>query len=471
VTTSGVIDPGSPTPGDPLVEMGRLVPDRRARTVAGQHDGVGTEGSEQPPLDGADDGGEVGVLEGGVARSAGEEGVPAEQERCALDGEAHGAGGVARGGYRGHAQAAHGHGHAIAAIAIESGQTEAGVVDRYLQTGEGQLDSVVKYGITWEFEQLPENRDLVSWLRTYNSTAKEKVHFYGLDLSATDDSGLMPRAPWTVRATMNYVRSVEPKVYARVWPRIDRLVSRFMPDHYSELSDTERHLLRAEIDSVYAVLAADSARIIRTTSRLGFERGYRDVWMLQRMDEVMAHDLAHPNNQRDGALVRDSLMAENVKWIMGLESARGKVIVYAHDGHTLDMPRTGGAIQFRSLGTLLRQAFGNDLLIVGTIPGQIVGGTGGIGGWIGDSGVVDLREQTVAKLLSGLGAPVAIIDFRQTDKDSALAAQIARPWPVLFIDKSQPLVLRKACDVLIYIDRIAPAKLIAANKNKTPYPT
>ena len=84
----------SPAPLDPLGEVGRLGADRGAGPVAGQDQGVGSERREQPVLDGADDGGEVGVLERGVARPSREEGVPGEQQRRALDGEAHRARGV-----------------------------------------------------------------------------------------------------------------------------------------------------------------------------------------------------------------------------------------------------------------------------------------------------------------------------------------------------------------------------------------
>src|ERR1700722_1150920 len=112
IQAAGIIpaDPArrpSPTSLDPFVQVGSLVPHPGRSSVAGQDQRVGVEGGEDAAIDGLDDRAEVGVLEGRVARAAGEERVAREQEVRALDGEADGAPGAAGPGQGLDAQVAH----------------------------------------------------------------------------------------------------------------------------------------------------------------------------------------------------------------------------------------------------------------------------------------------------------------------------------------------------------------------------
>jgi erythromycin esterase-like protein len=54
------------------------------------------------------------------------------------------------------------------AIAIESGVAECRAIHEYVRSGPGDLNDVVAHGISWTFDQLPQNRALVQWLRDYN---------------------------------------------------------------------------------------------------------------------------------------------------------------------------------------------------------------------------------------------------------------------------------------------------------------
>src|SRR5262249_45796330 len=96
------------------------------------------------------------------------------------------------------------------AVVIESGFTESEIVDRYIQGGPGNVDSVIHNGITWGFQTLEENKQLALWLREYNARAKEKVHFFGIDLTGGEDIGTWPGAARSVMAAVNYLTVVSP---------------------------------------------------------------------------------------------------------------------------------------------------------------------------------------------------------------------------------------------------------------------
>src|SRR5436309_3338166 len=86
---------GLPAAVDPLLEVRLLVADRGVVAVTGHDDRVRRQG-EQAVFDGTDDRGEVATLELGGAGTARKQGVAGEDDRRALDLEAHRAGRVAR---------------------------------------------------------------------------------------------------------------------------------------------------------------------------------------------------------------------------------------------------------------------------------------------------------------------------------------------------------------------------------------
>ncbi len=92
-------------------------------------------------LDGLDDGAEVGVLERGVARAARKERVAGEEERGALDGEAHRAGGVPRGGDGGDPEPAH-----LQLVAIDE-ELVVGGQHSSISLGHGHVEPGIPHGL------------------------------------------------------------------------------------------------------------------------------------------------------------------------------------------------------------------------------------------------------------------------------------------------------------------------------------
>jgi len=346
------------------------------------------------------------------------------------------------------------------AVAIESGFTEAGIIDDFIQGGPGNIDSVVRAGITWEFERLPENHDLVAWLHSYNATATRKVHFYGLDITGANDTGFMPLAAHAITAPLSYLDHVAPPVAARFRPRLEPLLDRWIPTRFAELSAADRDLIRAELDSMSHALEADSGRYIRATSHLAYARALRNVWMAIRMHEIMTVDLtAPPNSYRGGAIFRDSTMAENTQWVLRQSGPGAHIIVFAHNGHVLNTRPVYGGDTLTPLGHYLRGHFGPDLVVLGATTGTVIGGTGGIGGWLGDSGESRANPATFSATLAKVGLPTFVLDRRSGDRIPEVAAALAQTWPfMLGSDEPQPVVPHEAFDAVVYFERITSSK-------------
>ena len=151
-------------------------------------------------------------------------------------------------------------------------------------------------------------------------------------------------------------------------------------------------------------------------------------------------------------------MADNLRWIMAREGTRGRLLVFAHNGHVMNSPARGTGIlsvfaqAANQLGVYLRSALGNDLVIIGT--SSAANGPG-------------LPAATIDS--SSLDASLARVGFRRflLDLRTSHNNREAREW------LSQPRLLRanfgafyynvppaSAFDVLVFIDTLTPAALV-----------
>jgi erythromycin esterase len=213
------------------------------------------------------------------------------------------------------------------AVTIESGFSEAAVVDSFIQGGAGKVDSVLRAGLSWNFGTLPENRELVLWLREHNANAARKVRFYGFDLTGADPANLADLyigAPLAVRDALEYLEQVAPAAAAHLRSQLVPLLDRFTPYRYEEYSSGERRQLRAGLDSLDQVLVTDSSRYVRASSAFSYARAARNAWMALRLNDLLAMTASSsPAVVRARTLMRDSLMAENIRWVVRTEGIVG----------------------------------------------------------------------------------------------------------------------------------------------------
>jgi erythromycin esterase len=347
----------------------------------------------------------------------------------------------------------------VTAVAIESGFTESGVVERFIQGDAGDIDSVVHAGITWQFDSLPENRELIQWLRDHNARAARKVHFYGLDVTGGNDVGMMPGAAAAIRAALAYTEEVAPVRAAQLRGELLPMLDRFLPDHYAEFTAAERDRLRTALDSLYAGLARDSSRAVRVSSANEYGRGLRNAWMAVRLNDLMAMGVGKPDGMiRAGVTLRDSTMAENAAWVLQQQGAGGRVFIYAHDGHVMNTQAVFDSTPDTLLGYRLRAKFGPKVVILATLAGTVVGATDP-GGWIRGSEVVPAEPGSFSATLATVGVPGFVLDMRTADRSPAALNLLSRPWPIMMAGQQFEIVPRRAFDVVVYLDHITPTNL------------
>jgi erythromycin esterase len=369
------------------------------------------------------------------------------------------------------------------AIAIESGIVESRGVHEYVRGGTGDLDQVLSQGISWTFDRLPQNRDLVGWIRDYNANArhKRKINFYGFDVPGSPGNPRVPRRMDTALIeALRYLDGVDGDAANEFRLRLRDSFGKVAFDlgyshqapGYEELDSSERDTLTAVIVDIISLLERRASMYSDASSVADYEWAHRAAIGARQVDGWLRQIPCGWQPPRDwGDLsveqarvlanvtaVRDRAQAENLDWIDAREGPTGKILVYGHRYHLSAAPLkwscTGG-IPHQAAGTYLRRRYRKRLLTIGNLIGE---------GEIACGAAPTSLRSAPVESIDGLGGemqcPAFYLDLRA-------ATDSVRGWlsrerllgrgPLDHSPDTLALAAGRAFDVLLYFGVVTPA--------------
>ncbi len=365
-------------------------------------------------------------------------------------------------------------------IAIESGIVEGREAYDFARAGRGEIDRALATGLSWTFDRLPHNRELLLWLRAYNSDPahRRKLAFYGFDLAGSPANSRARRGHRTaLDAALGYLAEIDAESAAALRDRVASLLDRMgfawraNADHsaYSGLSLEQRNAMTATIADLIALLERKEAAYIQAGTREDYQWGYiaalnargMDNWLRQIPRQwVPVKSFSELTSEQRAVIaaagnVRDRMQADNLAWIAEREGPSAKILVFAERGHLSNVPLyrdvTGHrAIRLDVAGTYLKQRLGSQLVTIGNSIGE---------GRVGCDSESHALIKPVAGSIDGVAGAVAdhpyVLDLRN-------AAPSAMPWlegQQAFGHSSARATAApaRAFDVILYIDRVRPA--------------
>ena len=237
-------------------------------------------------------------------------------------------------------------------VAWEEDWTTGLKIDRYIRTGDGDLDAIVsEMSPQWQSREVA---DVVEWLRTYNSGRADKVRFFGVEYYFT-------RRP-AYDALEAYVADVAPQRLAALRHHLD-VIRPFTADKfayvewYRSVSDKRPYIRRAH--AVQTLI-----RSIR-----GVQPQRRRQVALHHARQIVSFYEHYDLNVDDSNVYREAHAARNLRWWQELTG--DEVAYWAASAHTANAPRLRivqpGSPDFRfpSVGSYLRRWYGSRYLSVG----------------------------------------------------------------------------------------------------------
>jgi len=262
------------------------------------------------------------------------------------------------------------------AIAIESGIVEGRLLNEYVTLGKGEIDAVLKQGLSWGFDTFRQNGELIRWMREYNkrlARGATKLQIFGLDIPGSPGNFDAARGPDTaLRSALQYLGIVDPQSAAQLHSRVEA----FLPvlkdiNGYGEVKESKRDALTAAIQDLVSLMERQRFAYVAKTSTEDFDWAERaaigarqtDTWFRRMPVGWKLEDGLEWT--RYAMQVRDRAMADNLEWVRSRLEPRARVFVFGAVAHLATTIVHIPASAFREttpLGSYAKDRYGSDFV-------------------------------------------------------------------------------------------------------------
>ena len=318
--------------------------------------------------------------------------------------------------------------HGYSAIAIESSFPRAHIVNEYVAgRGLASYEAMQETGFSHGFGQLEANRELVEWMRQYNTdpTHRVKLQFYGFD-SPTEMTGT-DSPSHVLHFILDYLTSIDKASGQEYRSRIDQLLGQdsdwenpaAMMDPTKSIGlSPEATALRIETEELISELRARRPELVAKSDESRYVEAAQYASVARQLLNYHAALARESGEQLVRLLgIRDALMAENLVYVVSHEHDRGKVLAFAHNSH---LQRGKAQWQLGTdvytwwpVGSHLNEMFGPRYAVIGSAVGE------SLANGIGQSEVGTLENR-----LTAVPGPARLIPTHQGQglPTSAIAA-------------------------------------------------
>ena len=350
---------------------------------------------------------------------------------------------------------------------LETPLPESFDVDAYISGGVGDPERALAATHVWPWDT-EEVAEMLAWMRRHNATSTRPLAFYGFDMQSVERAAA---------GTLAYLTRVDPAAAEAARAAFGHLAISF--------SDPEaggyRPVVDRDYDATVQRAVADVLARFDDHQAAWVTATSADAWSVARQHAQVLQQWVEANRdegRRYGA-VRDSSMAENVRWIREREGPDAKVIVWAHNVHVSNSQTSYPSDGFDRAGRhdwagrLLRRMFGDEVVIFGFLFNR--GGFTALDAAEPRQGpqafeVGPAPEGTAEAQFSAAGLRLAAVDLRRLPPGGIVSEWFGAPRPTRYswgdFDPSAPgdyfedYLLPEAFDALVYVDTTTPSRLV-----------
>jgi erythromycin esterase len=222
-------------------------------------------------------------------------------------------------------------------------------IDRYVRTGDGDLDLLIKTsGVPW---RVGEMRDAVEWLREYNSTHDEQVRFVGVGVIDTKAS--------VYDEVTRYVERVAPDAAGSLREHFD-VIKPVDDDH------VRNFIMQVREKEPYVEHARQALSLVEGLAPAAGDPEHELI--VQHVRQIVFFYEHYTHHLVDDGY-RDEKMAENLRWWH--EHTGDKIVYWSTNAHsvrsqglTISVPPRG-TIGFKPTGGHLAETFGDRYFSIG----------------------------------------------------------------------------------------------------------
>lgn len=339
------------------------------------------------------------------------------------------------------------------AFAAETGYAQAIAADDYVMGRPIPIETAVRGVFSWVDTPFEENRELLEWMRDWNTRAEpaRQIRFYGLEMTGN----LHPRGALLVEPALEYLRQIDPQRAAIASPRLRPLLPDFEMERYSQLSPARRNELTAAVQDMVTMFERFRVVWIQRGSREAFDRAYHHAIVARQL-------LGHFSLEGDG---RDIAAADNLRWVLEQQGQAGRVFLFAHNSHVAKWrkPPADDAQLHSTMVELARSTLDVELRSIGSLYD-----TGTTQDWLGMFGMSRERRtlepsipDSVNAMLGRIGPAMLLLDLRALPDQGPVHDWFSAERPIRNINVAAGYDITRparAFDALLFVREISPLR-------------
>lgn len=287
--------------------------------------------------------------------------------------------------------------HGFSAITLETNDPRARLVDAYVSgSGPTTYAAIEDSGFSYGSGRYAANRELVEWMKHYNSDPKHavKLHLYGTIPSEQGEATESPRQ--ALEFALDYLGSVDPAASVSHRGLIEPLLGAnadwegpaaaiqkeilaglmggtgaksghptAAPDVGQEIGVSPRAVaLRLATENLDFEFHMRRPELVANSDRDSFEQALHSLSVARNLLALHAA-LARRESLDTLVSMRDAMAAEHLVYITDRERARGKVLVHLHSAHLRRTKTKLPWYEFWPTGAHLEQLFGARFAVIG----------------------------------------------------------------------------------------------------------
>lgn len=299
-------------------------------------------------------------------------------------------------------------------FAIEATMPEGFDVNEYVLTGKGDPEKALAglYFWTWNTEEV---LGMIRWMRQYNADTdhKNKVKFYGFDMqSGTRAIKVLHRYLSRVDA-QSAVLLQSNEVFARI-------MNPYTANDFRNEPLENKNATLEILESILENLNSKKVKYISETDEKEWELAQLHAQILM---QYIQYNLP-VNNFTASGVIRDSSMAQNVRWVLEQEGADAKIVLWAHNAHVNTKPGW--------MGQFLQDMYGDEMVIFGLCFNQgsfqAIEMPFGAGNGLIPFHVKPLPEESLDATLGATGLPFAAVNLNRLPETGVVAEWFSEPF-------------------------------------------
>jgi erythromycin esterase-like protein len=344
----------------------------------------------------------------------------------------------------------------VTAVALESGFADMAPLHEALLQPAPSVAELTRQRISYGWGGVPEVQALTESLRAYNAGQPypRRTRLYGVDITGADGSGSFNRARRSIDELLRYLARLEPGEARRLSRAFALFLPRFSQASFPTLSSESRDSVSALLDSAEAVVRRAPGRTTggsapARTWALGSLVASRHMLAYLSFQASLGERPAESPEFWRLVQMRDSLMTENVLWVLRQQPRSGRLLILAHNAHVF-----ADTLSLRAwprpptlLGQRLRARLRDSYVVVGTEARAL-------GYYLEEQDPVN--KETLGSALGELGRGWLLLDLDAAAREPALGAWLREPRLVRFNWGYQRIRPAVAADFLVYADSLSP---------------